>query len=161
MPINPRQFIFDTMMILLIVFFLFIISTIVAGCTAAQRQIFKDGLVSTSDCAVHSSLGCAAQAMGGCPPPLTTWESEQWGDYGSCLAEKAASCSASALARCAFRSIVNSIDGPVVGGGAGCNDSVSKEQIEQCVLDADIETEAEAVQAVAYCTRKVCLNMED
>ena len=51
------------------------------GCTAMQKQMLKDGFVSLGDCAILSSLGCASQSMGGCPPPLTSWNGDDWGGY--------------------------------------------------------------------------------
>ena len=131
------------------------------GCTAMQQQMLKDGFVSLGDCAILSSLGCASQSMGGCPPPLTSWNGDEWGDYGECLAEKSMACSTSALAKCAYRSIVDAIEGPYVGGGVGCSGPEKQSEIMACVRDGEYETEAEAVNAVAACQRLVCLNPED
>lgn len=131
------------------------------GCSPLFKQRFKDGLVSLGDCAVMSSLGCVTQSMGGCPPPLTNWAGNDWSMYGNCLLEKSQMCASSALARCAFRSIVDSVDGPVVGGGTGCREGASYERMLNCVMDGEYETEAEAVQAVAYCQRMECLNLEE
>lgn len=131
------------------------------GCTAAQKQMLKDGFVSLGDCAILSSLGCASQAMGGCPPPLTSWDSELWGDYGECIAEKSMVCSQGAIVQCTYRSVVDAIDGPISAGGTGCSGPEHQSEIMDCVRDAEIETEAGAVDAVAYCQRMVCLNLED
>ena len=130
-------------------------------CTAMQQQMLKDGFVSLGDCAILSSLGCASQSMGGCPPPLTSWNGDEWGNYGECLGEKSMACTTSALAKCAYRSIVDAIDGPVVTGGVGCSGPQEQNEILACIRDGEYETEAEAVTAVAACQRLICLNLED
>jgi hypothetical protein len=140
---------------------LLILLRVMSGCTAAQLQVLEDGFVSLGDCAVVSSLGCAAQSMGGCPPPLSLWGGEEWSGYGECLAEKSMSCASMAMAKCAYRSIVDAIDGPVVTGSSGCNNPQELAKIKKCVCETTIETEADAVQAVAYCQRLICMGAED
>ena len=131
------------------------------GCTAMQKQMLKDGFVSLGDCAILSSLGCASQSMGGCPPPLTSWNGDDWGGYGECLAEKSLACASMAMAKCAYRSIVDATEGPVIYGGVGCTGPKKQSEILACVRDSEYETEAEAVTAVAACQRLICLNLED
>jgi hypothetical protein len=121
------------------------------GCTAYQLAALEDGLVSLGDCSLYSSVGCASQAMAGCATPD---ESGDWNNYGSCLAEKSMGCASSALARCSYRAIAAAVGGPVVMGGTGCKAELDK--VKSCVNDTEIETEAEAVQAVAWCQRFVC-----
>ena len=128
------------------------------GCTASQLASLEDGLVSLKDCSVYSSLGCASQAMAGCQIPSGGMG---WDEYGDCLAEKSLSCGSAALARCSYRAVAAAAGGPVVFGGTGCNDEEGQSALSSCVSSIDIESEAQAVEAVASCTRKVCLNMED
>jgi hypothetical protein len=127
-----------------------------AGCTAHQLRAFEGGLVSLGDCSLYSSIGCASQAMAGCSTPAG---GDEWNDYGSCLAEKSMSCASNALARCSYRAIAAAVDGPVVMGGTGCREDIAA--IQACIGDTEIETEAEAVQAVAWCQRRVCLGSEE
>lgn len=133
---------------------------ITPGCTASQLAALEDGLVSLKDCSVYSSLGCASQAMAGCQIPDGSGGSG-WDQYGDCLAEKSLSCGSAALARCSYRAVAAAAGGPVVFGGTGCNDDEGRTALLSCVSEVPIENEAEAVVAVASCTRKVCLNMED
>lgn len=121
------------------------------GCTASQLAALEDGLVSLGDCSLYSSVGCASQAMAGCSTPD---DSGDWNDYGSCLAEKSMGCASNALARCSYRAIAAAVGGPLVMGGTGCKAELGK--VKSCVKDAEMETEAEAVQAVAWCQRFVC-----
>ena len=140
---------------------LFMVLQMTVGCTALQQQQIKDGFVSAAECSMLSAIGCAAQSMGACPPPLTVWGGAEWGDYGDCLVERSASCSTTALARCAYRSIADAIDGPVVAGGVGCSGPQEQEAIKACVRDSTVESEEEAIQAVAWCQKKVCMRLED
>jgi hypothetical protein len=130
------------------------------GCTASQLAALEDGLVSLRDCSVYSSLGCASQAMAGCQTPDGSGGTG-WDQYGDCLAEKSLSCGSAALARCSYRAVAAAAGGPVVFGGTGCNDDEGRSALLSCVSEVVIENEAEAVNAVANCTRRVCLNMED
>ena len=45
----------------------------------------------------------------------------------------------------------------VAAGGVGCVDDQSIEEIKSCVSDVTLETESEAVSAVAYCYRVACI----
>ena len=123
----------------------------ISGCTAAQKQMFKDGLVSVGDCSLHGTIGCVATSMGACTTPLTTFNKEDWTEYSQCLAARSASCSVKAIGLCAYRSIEGSV---FPGGGVGC--AQMQDEMEQCIADSRIETEAEAVQVVADCQRRVC-----
>jgi hypothetical protein len=91
------------------------------GCTSAQLASLGDGLVGLKDCSLHSSLGCAAQAMAGCATPEAS-DGMAWGSYGDCLAQKSMACGSKALALCSYRAISVAAGGPVVMGGVGCND---------------------------------------
>ena len=122
--------------------------------------MIQDGFVDAAECSLMSAMGCAAQSMGACPPPLNIWGDSEWGEYGDCLVERSASCSTAALARCAYRSIADAIDGPVVAGSSGCGGPDEQNEIKACVRDSEFETEEEAIQAVAYCQRRVCMMEE-
>jgi hypothetical protein len=52
------------------------------------------------------------------------------------------------------------VGGPVVSGGVGCSSEAMQAKIHTCVSDTTIETEEEAVEAVAACQRQVCLKGE-
>tara|TARA_R100000664_G_C2712863_1_gene108985 strand:- start:691 stop:879 length:189 start_codon:yes stop_codon:yes gene_type:complete len=45
----------------------------------------------------------------------------------------------------------------VAAGGVGCVNDSSLQEIESCVSDVTLETESEAVSAVAYCYRATCI----
>lgn len=45
----------------------------------------------------------------------------------------------------------------VAAGGAGCVNDSSIEEVKACVADVTLETESEAVSAVAYCYRAACI----
>ena len=132
---------------------------ITPGCTASQLAALEDGLVSMGDCSLYSSVGCASQAMAGCQLPSAS--DENWSPYADCLVDKSIACGSAALARCSFRAISEATGGLFGGGGAGCKDEESRAEIRECVSDSRLESEAEAVQAVAYCTRLVCMNLEE
>lgn len=133
---------------------------ITPGCTASQLAALEDGLVSMGDCSLYSSVGCASQAMAGCQLPENSGE-QGWGSYGDCLVEKSLSCGSAALARCSYRAIAAATGGPIIIGGTGCKDDDSKAAIKSCVSESSLENEAGAVESVARCTRKICLNLED
>tara|TARA_R110002012_G_scaffold2527_4_gene12246 strand:+ start:13382 stop:13561 length:180 start_codon:yes stop_codon:yes gene_type:complete len=50
--------------------------------------------------------------------------------------------------------------GPVVSGGVGCSSEPLQAKIQACISDTTIETEEEAIEAVAACQRRVCLRGE-
>ena len=128
------------------------------GCTAAQKQRFKDGFIDVASCSLYASIGCVAQSMGGCAAPLDTFGNSEWKEYASCLSSYSASCSAKGIGLCTYRSIVDSLDGaPFVGGGVGVGCAHS-EALRACVEDrsTEIQTEADAVEIVAECQREIC-----
>jgi hypothetical protein len=128
-----------------------------AGCTASQRQMFKDGAVTAADCSLHSSLGCATQSLAACALP--SFDGGDWGDYAKCVSDSSIRCQSTALARCMMLGISRAVDGgPVIAGGVGC--SHLKDKIDLCVKDLDCETEAECVQGVAYCYQTICTRGE-
>jgi hypothetical protein len=125
------------------------------GCTEQSRRIFKDSVVSATDCAFHTSLACASQAAAGCEKPSN---GEGYGEFGQCLVNRSASCSGRGLGVCLLKGIANVIGSTsVAAGGAGCVGSNSLDQVKACVADVTIETESDAVQTVAYCYRHVCM----
>lgn len=127
------------------------------GCTSAQRQLFKDGAVTTADCALYSSLGCATQGLAACQlPPL---DGGDWQAYSRCVGEASLACQTSAMARCLMLGISRAAGGaPTASGGLGC--SHMTEDINACIGGLDCETEAECVQGVAYCYRTICTQVE-
>jgi hypothetical protein len=125
------------------------------GCTEQTRRIFKDAAVSVSDCAFHTSLACASQASAGCEKPSN---GEGYGEFGQCLVNRSASCSGRGLGLCLLKGIANVVGTTsVAAGGVGCTGDEALDQIRSCVLDTTLETESEAVSAVAYCYRFYCL----
>lgn len=151
---NPDRIVYS-LSFLVLCFSLLSCAYSISGCTASQRQVFKDGLVSVGDCSLHSTLGCVATSMGACPPPLTTFGEDEWKIYGQCLASRSAICSAKGIGLCAYRSIVDSLDGaPYIGGGVGCANM--QDRMNACMDGMTIESEADAVIAVSECQRLVC-----
>ena len=134
-----------------------VLSSAFVGCTASQRQMFKDGAVTTADCALHSSLGCATQALAACQlPPL---DGGDWQGYSKCVGESSLACQTAAMARCLMLGISRAAGGaPTASGGLGC--SHMTEDINACIGGLDCETEAECVQGVAYCYRTICTQGE-
>jgi hypothetical protein len=58
---------------------------------------------------------------------------------------------------CLLKGIANAIGTTsVAAGGVGCVNEESLQEIESCVSDVTLETESEAVSAVAYCYRVAC-----
>ena len=143
--------------IFLTLYLLVILSVSLFGCTAAQRQIFKDGAVTTGDCALHSSLACATQSLAACAIP--SFDGGDWKTYSRCVSESSMICQTQALARCMMLGISKFADGgPVIAGGVGCTHL--KDEIDLCVADLECETEAECVQGVAYCYETICTRGE-
>ena len=125
------------------------------GCTEQYKRIFKDAAVSVTDCAFHTSLGCASQATAGCDKPSN---GGGYGEFGQCLVNKSASCSGRGLGLCLLKGIANVVGSTsVAAGGVGCTGEESLDEIRSCVSDTTLETESEAVSAVAYCYRSVCM----
>jgi hypothetical protein len=127
------------------------------GCSHSQLEGLRDGIVGIGSCSLHTTLACAAQAVGGCSIPDASWGSDQWSGYAQCVAEKSGRCSAAGLGRCALTAATRAAGGaPIVMGGVGCD----QDKVAACVGDTTIETEVEAVEAVASCQRTVCLKGE-
>ena len=125
------------------------------GCTEQMKRTFRDAAVSVSDCAFHTSLGCASQATAGCDKPS---EGEGYGEFGKCLVNRSASCSGRGLGMCLLKGIASVVGTTsVAAGGVGCVNDSSLQEIESCVSDVTLETESEAVSAVAYCYRATCI----
>ena len=125
------------------------------GCTEQTKRIFKDAAVSVSDCAFHTSPACASQATAGCDKPS---DGEGYGEFGKCLVNRSASCSGRGLGLCLLKGIASVVGTTsVAAGGVGCVNETSLQEIESCVSDVTLETESEAVSAVAYCYRVACI----
>ena len=151
---KPMEIAFEFIIIcILSVWALFVMS--MCGCTDAHLSAFKSGVVSVSECALHTSLGCASQAAAGCETPSTM---DGYGDYGQCLVNKSASCSGRGLGLCLLKGIGNASGSTsVAAGGVGCTGEEGMEEVRACVGDVTLETESEAVSAVAACYRRVCM----
>ena len=135
-------------------FFICIVMSL-CGCTEQMKRTFRDAAVSVSDCAFHTSLGCASQATAGCDKPSG---GEGYGEFGKCLVNRSASCSGRGLGMCLLKGIASVVGTTsVAAGGVGCVNDSSLQEIESCVSDVTLETESEAVSAVAYCYRVACM----
>jgi hypothetical protein len=135
---------------------LIVIVFLLSGCSPSQLQDLREGALGLGSCSLHTSLGCVSQAIGACAIPSEDWGSEDWGSYASCVADKSGKCSAAGLAKCTVSSAIRAAGGPVAMGGVAC----SQAAVLECVNDTTIETEVEALSAVAACQRMVCLNGE-
>mgnify|MGYP003112785005 FL=1 len=125
------------------------------GCTEQTRRIFKEAAVSVADCAFHTSLGCASQATAGCEKPSG---GKGYGEFGQCLVDRSSSCAGRGLGLCLMKGLANVVGSTsVAAGGVGCVGEESLDQVRACVSDTTLETESEAVAAVAYCYRAACL----
>ena len=125
------------------------------GCTEQTRRIFKEAAVSVADCAFHTSLGCASQATAGFKKPSG---GEGYGEFGQCLVDRSSSCAGRGLGLCLMKGLANVVGSTsVAAGGVGCVGEESLDQVRACVSDTTLETESEAVAAVAYCYRAACL----
>jgi len=138
--------------------FLFLLFAAVAsncGCTASQRAAVKGGIITVGDCAMHTALACASQALGGCNEERST---ENFEGLGQCLVGQSASCVGRGLATCLYTGVVAVVGSRhVVAGGVGCTGEEDLEVVGACVRDVDrLESEQEAVGAVASCYLAVC-----
>jgi hypothetical protein len=154
---TEEEYLYATFKMFCGVFSLMVLAIILSlcGCTEQTKRIFKDAAVSVSDCAFHTSLACASQATAGCDKPSG---GEGYGEFGKCLVNRSASCSGRGLGMCLLKGIANAIGTTsVAAGGVGCVNEKSLQEIESCVSDVTLETESEAVSAVAYCYRVACM----
>jgi len=151
---GPMQAAFDFIGICIIVAWV-VVALNCLGCTRIQRDAFRSSVVDVSDCAFHTSVACAAQALTGCESPVS---GSGYGEFGECLVDKSASCSGRGLGMCLLRGVVNVAGTLSVGaGGVGCTSEENLAEVKSCVADVETETEAEAVGAVAACFRRVCM----
>ena len=126
------------------------------GCTKAQRALFSSGVVTVADCALYTSLGCASQAVAGCDTPDVPGQG--YGEFGQCLVNRSSSCAGRGLGLCLLKGITSVVGTTsVVAGGVGCTGDESLKEVRSCVADVTLETESEAVQAVAACYRRTCI----
>lgn len=127
----------------------------ILACNPKTIDIVKQATVTVTDCAFHTSVACAAQSTAGCATPE---ESGDFKEYAECLVEKSKSCSSKGLGLCLLKGLTSAARSSfVVAGGVGCVEESNLETIRQCVLDTTMETEREAVNAVAYCYRAQCV----
>lgn len=126
------------------------------GCTKSQRALFRDGIVTVSDCAFYTSLGCASQAVAGCNAPELPGQG--YGEFGQCLVNRSSSCAGRGLGLCLLKGITSVVGTTsVVAGGVGCTGDEGLREVRSCVADVTLETESDAVQAVAACYRRTCI----
>ena len=154
---TEEEYLYSTFRMFCGVFSLMVLAIILSlcGCTEQTQKIFRDAAVSVSDCAFHTSLACASQATAGCDKPSG---GEGYGEFGQCLVNRSASCSGRGLGMCLLKGIANVVGTTsVAAGGVGCSDETSLQEIKGCVSDVTLETESEAVSAVAYCYRLTCM----
>ena len=118
------------------------------GCSPSQLQ------------ALHTSLACTTQSVGACEIPQDSWEGDDWSRYADCIADNSKRCSSQGIARCAMNAAMRAAGGPVASGGVGCSSEPLQAEIQACISDTTIETEEEAIEAVAACQRRVCLRGE-
>jgi len=130
---------------------------LVAACTQAQRNLFKSSLIGVAECGFYTTVGCAAQATGGCAQPEADWSAPDWASYKDCLVTRGSSCTGSGIARCLFGGLRRAVGGSIIAGGAGCTGEGDLNLVKECSRDSEAETQSEAVQAVAACYRVVCL----
>ena len=116
-------------------------------CTPAQIESLKETGWSAIDCASHSSLGCAGQAAGACEAPSASGGG--WGVYAECLASVSQGCMVKSLSRCALSGIASIFSGPLIAGGVGCGDDLSREQVDLCLGGRQIASQREAIDAVS------------
>ena len=137
-----------------------LVSLSAIGCATLPLSSLRDGAATLGSCSLHTSLGCAAQALGACPPPTDTWSGDDWSSYASCIGDKSAKCATAGLAKCSWTAMSRAAGGPIVSGGVGCSSEAMQAKIHACVSDTTIESEEEAIEAVAACQRRVCLGGE-
>lgn len=138
-------------------FILFLVGVVLLcsmKCTPAQIESLKETGWNTIDCAAHSSLGCAGQAAGACEAPSASGGG--WGVYAECLASVSQGCMVKGLSRCALSGIASIFSGPLIAGGVGCGDDLSREQVDLCLGRRQIASQREAIEASAGCWRDVC-----
>lgn len=139
---------------------LFFLLCLSAGCSPSQLQALRDGAVSLGSCSLHTSLACTSQSIGACEVPRDTWDGDDWGRHAKCIANKSGACSSRGIAQCALNAAMRASGALVVSGGIGCSSGEFQAEIQACVSDTTIETEEEAIEAVAACQRRVCLKGE-
>lgn len=128
------------------------------SCSPKAIDIVKTASVTVADCAFHTSVACASQATAGCASPEEVGGFEE---YAECLVDKSKSCSSKGLGLCLLKGITSVARSSfVVAGGVGCVEGDNLHEIKACAMGTSIETEREAVDAVAYCYRLVCMGGE-
>lgn len=151
---KPMEIVFEFVIICILAFW-GLVAMSFCGCSPSHVKTFKNEIVSAGECALHTSLACASQATAGCELP---GQGGDYGEYGQCLVNKSASCSGRGLGLCLLKGIVNVAGSTsVAAGGVGCSGEESLAEVKECVGDVTVETESEAVGAVAACYRRVCM----
>lgn len=125
-------------------------------CTPAQRAALRSGAWTTTDCSLHSSLGCAGQAAGACQLPSVSDSRASWGSYAECIGSVSQGCMVKGLARCAFAGLAATVSGPIVSGSSGCGSEEEAQAVQLCISTEEIGSRREAVEASASCWREIC-----
>ena len=151
---RPMEIVFEFVFICILSFW-GLVALSFCGCNPSHVRQFKSEVVSVGECALHTSLACASQATAGCELPSPGGD---FGEYGQCLANKSASCSGRGLGMCLLKGVANVVGNTfVAAGGVGCSSEEALAEVRHCVADVTLETESEAVGAVAECYRRVCM----
>ena len=143
------------------------------GCAYIEK--LGPALSSVGGCALHTTLGCVTQAGGDCPTPSDVWDKDDWHQYGACLSDRSSSCSFNGLAGCLYRSLGRAtgttFSRTSLSSGLAPSARVAFEmegspenevvrgRIDACMANATMETEDDAISAVAACQRKACVGM--
>ena len=131
----------------------FVFASLLVGCTPADRDRLASGAWKASECSLFSAMGCAGQAVGHC----SVEASGDFPAFGDCLVNKTQNCVGANLARCALSGIVYVAKTTnVAAGGVSCTTEENKALVFNCVHSQPLESEAQAVEAVARCWLEVC-----
>lgn len=151
---KPMEIVFEFVLICILAFW-GLLAMSFCGCSTTQVKQFKSAVVSVGECAMHTSLACASQATAGCELPPAGGD---YGEYSQCLVNKSSSCSGRGIGLCLLKGVAQVAGTTLVAaGGVGCTGEESMIEVRSCVADVTLETESEAVSAVAACYRRVCM----
>lgn len=123
------------------------------GCAHVKRV--GPALSTLGGCALHTTLGCVTQAAANCATPAWGWGETDWDGYGVCLSDTSSTCSLTGLAGCVYRALVR-LTSPALATKPKYGDDV-RNQIRRCVMEKDMDSEEECIEAVACCQRDICI----
>ena len=112
-------------------------------------------VVSSKGCAHVKRVGCVTQAAANCATPAWGWGETDWDGYGVCLSDTSSTCSLTGLAGCVYRALVR-LTSPALATKPKYGDDV-RNQIRRCVMEKDMDSEEECIEAVACCQRDICI----